>query len=52
MNIQEEISEYQRIANMAVKDLSKEELEFYLCVANGGKGCNIGKPNDGDYLKQ
>jgi hypothetical protein len=24
----------------------KAELKFYLCVAEGGKGCNIGEPND------
>jgi hypothetical protein len=23
-----------------------KELKFYLCVAEGGKGCNIGEPND------
>lgn len=46
MEIKKEISEYQRIANTMVANLSEAELEFYLCVAKGNKGCNIGKPND------
>ncbi len=46
MNIEKEISEYQRIVTTVVGDLSKAELKFYLCVVQGGKGCNIGKPND------
>ena len=46
MNIEKETSEYQRIVATVVGDLSKAELKFYLCVAEGGKGCNIGEPND------
>jgi hypothetical protein len=44
MNIEKETSEYQRIVATVVGDLSKAELKFYLCVAEGGKGCNIGEP--------
>jgi hypothetical protein len=46
MNIEKETSEYQRIVATVVGDLSEAELKFYLCVTEGGKGCNIGEPND------
>lgn len=46
MEMNDEIKEYQRIACATVADLISEELEFYLCVAKGNKGCNIDKPND------
>ena len=46
MNIKKEISEYQRIANTTVGNLSEAELRFYLCVAQGNKGCYIDEPND------
>lgn len=44
MNIKKEISEYQRIANTIVGNLSEAELRFYLCVAQGNKGCYIDEP--------
>jgi hypothetical protein len=25
---------------------NSSRIKFYLCVAEGGKGCNIGEPND------